>query len=202
MRGMKPIKWRLNTVCTHYMIPSMTEESANAIINWKVSLAFTTGEWIPKYPILDPHQESKSNSHRVYSKSTCHRRVVWGGWKITSIFIIDDDENLHRVYRSFFSMKGFTVIASAFDGAEAVIMFNTLNPRPDILLMDYRMPIQDGVSATREITRIDPNTKIIFLSADETARDQALEAGAISFLVKPVRFSHLLRTIDDILKNH
>ena len=99
-------------------------------------------------------------------------------------------------------MKGISVIASAYDGAEAVILFNTLKPRPDILLMDYRMPIKDGVSATREITNIDPNTKIIFLSADETARDQALAAGATSFLVKPVRFTHLLKTIDDVLENH
>ena len=99
-------------------------------------------------------------------------------------------------------MKGFTVIVSAYDGAEAVTLFNTLNPRPDILLMDYRMPIKDGVSATQEITHIDPNTKIIFLSADETARDQALAAGAISFLVKPVRFTHLLKTIDEALENH
>jgi len=99
-------------------------------------------------------------------------------------------------------MKGFTVVASAYDGVEAVTVFNTLNPRPDILLMDYRMPIKDGVSATREITNIDPNTKIIFLSADETARDQAFAAGATSFLVKPVRFTYLLKTIDDILNNH
>jgi len=94
------------------------------------------------------------------------------------------------------------VIASAYDGAEAVTLFNNLNPRPDILLMDYRMPIKDGVSATREITDIDPNIKIIFLSADETAREQAFAAGASSFLVKPVRFMHLLKTIDDILENH
>jgi two-component system chemotaxis response regulator CheY len=99
-------------------------------------------------------------------------------------------------------MKGLTVIASAYDGAEAVNMFHNINPRPDIILMDYRMPIMDGVTATREITHIDSETKIIFLSADETARDQALAAGAISFLVKPVRFTRLLKTIDDILTDH
>ncbi len=120
---------------------------------------------------------------------------------MVSIFIVDDDENLHRVYRSFFSMKGFNVIGSAFDGAEAVKIFDTLNPRPDVLLMDYRMPIKDGVSATREIRSIDPASKIIFLSADETAREQALKAGAISFLIKPVRFAHLLQTITKVLDN-
>lgn len=119
-----------------------------------------------------------------------------------SIFIVDDDENLHRVYRSFFSMKGFNVVGSAFDGDEAVKLFGTLNPRPDVLLMDYRMPIKDGVTATKEIRIIDPASKIIFLSADETARKQALEAGATSFLIKPVRFAQLLQTINQVLDNH
>jgi two-component system chemotaxis response regulator CheY len=120
---------------------------------------------------------------------------------IISIFIVDDDENLHRVYRSFFSMKGFNVVGSAFDGAEAVKLFDRLNPRPDVLLMDYRMPIKDGVTATKEIRIIDPASKIIFLSADETAREHALKAGAISFLIKPVRFAQLLQTITQVLEN-
>ncbi|MFW9934241.1 MAG: response regulator [Candidatus Thorarchaeota archaeon] len=120
---------------------------------------------------------------------------------IVSIFIVDDDENLHRVYRSLFSMKGFEVVGSAFDGAEAVKLFDTLNPRPDVLLMDYRMPIKDGVSATREIRTIDPASKIIFLSADETAREQAMKAGATSFLIKPVRFAQLLQAITKVLDN-
>jgi two-component system chemotaxis response regulator CheY len=121
---------------------------------------------------------------------------------VVSIFIVDDDENLHRVYRSFFSMKGFDVVGSAFDGEEAVKLFEALNPRPDVLLMDYRMPIKDGVSATREIRSMDPATKIIFLSADETAREQAMKAGAISFLIKPVRFAQLLQTITQVLEHH
>ncbi|MFW9831798.1 MAG: response regulator [Candidatus Thorarchaeota archaeon] len=121
---------------------------------------------------------------------------------MVSIFIIDDDENLQRVYRSFFSMKGFQVIASALNGAQAVEIFLNANPKPDILLMDYRMPIKDGVTATKEIKQIDPTSKIIFLSADETAREMALKAGAASFLIKPVRFGHLLNTISEVLENH
>lgn len=92
-------------------------------------------------------------------------------------------------------------MGSAFDGAEAVKLFDRLNPRPDVLLMDYRMPIKDGVTATKEIRTIDPASKIIFLSADETAREHALKAGAISFLIKPVRFAQLLHTITQVLDN-
>lgn len=95
-------------------------------------------------------------------------------------------------------MKGFSVVANAFDGAEAVKIYSRLNPRPDILLMDYRMPIMDGISATRELKKIDPACRIIFLSADETARDEALAAGATQFLTKPVRFEALLENIKGI----
>ncbi len=121
---------------------------------------------------------------------------------MVSIFIIDDDENLHRVYKSFFTMKGYSVIGSAFNGADAVELFTKINPKPDILLMDYRMPIKDGVMATKEIMQIEPSSKIIFLSADETAREQAIRAGAASFLIKPVRFAFLLETINQVLDNH
>lgn len=119
---------------------------------------------------------------------------------MVSIFLVDDDENLHRVYKSFFEMKGHSIVASAYDGAQAVEAYAKMNSRPDILLMDYRMPIMDGVTATKEIKRLDPTCRIIFLSADETAQELAIEAGAASFLLKPVRFKHLLQTILAVLK--
>lgn len=95
-------------------------------------------------------------------------------------------------------MNGFQVIASAYDGMEAVDTYSKLNPKPDIILMDYRMPMKDGVTATQEIRQMNPVCKIIFLSADETARESAMLAGASSFLIKPVRFAHLLQAINTI----
>ena len=48
--------------------------------------------------------------------------------------------------------------------------------------MDHRMPSKDGIEVTEEILSINPNTKIIFVSADYSIRDKALEVGAIDFL--------------------
>lgn len=120
---------------------------------------------------------------------------------MVSIFIIDDDENLHKVYGSFFSMKGLDVIANAFNGTEAIETYVRIDPKPDVLLMDYRMPVKDGVTATKEIIEINPKCKIIFLSADETARDSAMQAGAASFLIKPVRLVNLIQTISTVIGN-
>jgi len=60
------------------------------------------------------------------------------------------------------------------------------------------MPSKDGVEVTEEILSINPNNKIIFVSADYTVRDKALEVGAIDFLEKPIDFNTLFR----IIKKH
>ncbi|MFX0168143.1 MAG: response regulator [Candidatus Hodarchaeota archaeon] len=117
---------------------------------------------------------------------------------MASIFIIDDEENLHQVYKALFAVKGHTVIGSAFDGDEAIQIFTKLDPKPDVIIMDHRMPRMDGIAATRHILSIYPTSKIIFVSADETVRFEALEAGAVKFQVKPVRASDLFKIVDQI----
>ncbi|MFW9986330.1 MAG: response regulator [Candidatus Odinarchaeota archaeon] len=119
---------------------------------------------------------------------------------VASIFIVDDEENLHQVYKALFAVKGHTVIGSAYDGDEAVQEFLRLNPKPDVVIMDHRMPRMDGISATKMLLEINSDSKIIFVSADETIRKEALEAGATVFRVKPVRASELFKIIEMLTK--
>jgi DNA-binding response OmpR family regulator len=117
---------------------------------------------------------------------------------MASIFIVDDEENLHHVYKALFTMKGHKVVGSAFDGDEAVQIFLKMDPKPDIIIMDHRMPRLDGISATKMIQEISALSKIVFVSADETVRSEALEAGASVFQVKPVRAKELFKIIEMI----
>jgi CheY-like chemotaxis protein len=117
---------------------------------------------------------------------------------MASIFIVDDEENLHQVYKALFAVRGHTVIGSAFDGDEAIQEFSKLNPKPDVIIMDHRMPRMDGITATRLLLASYPSSKIIFVSADETVRHEALEAGAVIFQVKPVRAMELFKIVDRI----
>jgi len=95
-------------------------------------------------------------------------------------------------------LEGHEIVAKAFNGEEAIEIYKNLQNAPDIILMDHRMPSKDGVEVTEEILSINPNSKIIFVSADYTVRDKALEVGAIDFLEKPIDFNTLFR----IIKKH
>lgn len=115
---------------------------------------------------------------------------------MASVLIVDDDIFLHKVLNRILSIGGHTVVGHAYNGAEAVDMFNGLNPKPDIILMDHRMPIMNGATATREIRHKSPKSRILFISADNTVRNDAMNAGALGFLTKPIRSKELFAAID------
>jgi len=118
---------------------------------------------------------------------------------LTSIFLVDDDIPLRIVFEELLRINGFDVIAKAGNGKEAVDIFKNLEKKPDIILMDHRMPIMDGISATKEILKINKDSKIIFASADQTVKDVALSVGACSFKIKPFTIKFLIENIKKIL---
>jgi two-component system chemotaxis response regulator CheY len=90
------------------------------------------------------------------------------------------------------------VVGAAKDGEEAVTMFREFPTKPDIILMDHRMPIKNGIQATREILANSSNLKpiIIFVSADRSIREEALSIGAYSFKDKPFTLDRLYSNIE------
>ena len=64
--------------------------------------------------------------------------------------------------------------------------------------MDNRLPSMSGVEATKAILEIKPDTRIIFLSADIGAREEAIKAGAALFISKPARISDIIEAIGSV----
>ena len=93
--------------------------------------------------------------------------------KIT-IFIVEDDLSLQLLYKKILVLNGFEVIATANNGEEAISMYKSFLEKPDIILMDHRMPIKNGIEALREILQLDNHSRIIFASADNTVKEEAL----------------------------
>lgn len=85
------------------------------------------------------------------------------------------------------------VVGEAVNGSEAVRMVEHM--RPDVVLMDVKMPVMDGLEATREIKRRQPNTKVVMLTMYITHQGDALAAGADDFLVKGCPVEKLLGSI-------
>ena len=115
-----------------------------------------------------------------------------------SIMIVDDEEMLHELYGKLLEIKGYKVVASAFNGVEAVNKFSQMEARPDLVLMDHRMPVKNGLDAMREILDIDGSAKIVFLTADAAVAERALAMGAADVLLKPFRMDLLHKTVEDV----
>lgn len=115
---------------------------------------------------------------------------------MVSIFIIDDEAILHRLYKDVFAIKGHEVVADAFDGEEAVNKFRDMVPKPEVIILDHRMPNKDGLEAMKDILEMEPAARIVFISADANVRDQALNGGAKSFGLKPVTIRHMLDLVE------
>ncbi|HEY0088749.1 MAG TPA: response regulator [Candidatus Lokiarchaeia archaeon] len=114
--------------------------------------------------------------------------------------MVEDDISLQRLYKMILEASGYNIQGIANNGEEAVKMYQSFAVKPEIVLMDHRMPIKNGIEATKEILQISNHSKIIFASADNSVKKLALSIGAIRFLEKPFELKVLVEEIAAILK--
>jgi DNA-binding NarL/FixJ family response regulator len=111
--------------------------------------------------------------------------------------VLADDQVLFRegLHTLLSAHPGFIVAGEASNGEEAIQM--ALTHHPDVILMDLRMPVMDGVNATRRIHTLLPECRVIVLTTfddDESVFD-GLRAGAVGYLLKDVPSNRLFEAI-------
>ena len=113
------------------------------------------------------------------------------------ILIVEDNPDNSRLLTSLLEKAGF-LVHSAQNGAEGVEAFRSW--RPDFIWMDWRMPVMDGLEATRRICKLEGGreVRIVALSASvfKEDRDQVLAAGADDFESKPIRFGSIFACME------
>lgn len=115
---------------------------------------------------------------------------------MTRVLVADDQELVRAGFRVILEAEGdIEVVAEAADGEEAVRQ--AALTRPDVVLMDVRMPVLDGLAATERIlARPDPPTVVVLTTFDRTDYVyRALRAGAAGFLLKDTPPSRLLAAV-------
>jgi DNA-binding NarL/FixJ family response regulator len=114
---------------------------------------------------------------------------------MTRVLVADDQALVRTGFRMILTARGLDVVAEAADGAEAVAAAREL--KPDVALLDIRMPVMDGLEAARRILGDDPACRVIMLTTFDLDRYvyAALAAGASGFLLKDVTPEHLAAAV-------
>ncbi|MEW5744383.1 MAG: response regulator [Nitrospirota bacterium] len=134
---------------------------------------------------------------------SCDRRVIGlagTGRPAPKVLVADDTGTNREVLREMLEMVGF-VVTEAVNGREALEAFR--QQRPDLVLMDRRMPEMDGIEATRALKSSEEGraTPVIMVTASvfEDRRQEAIDAGADGYIRKPYRMQELLHEIGKLL---
>ena len=116
-----------------------------------------------------------------------------------SVLVVDDLAMMRQAIREVLQENGIKVAGEAHNGKDAIDKINALSKKPDIILMDHRLPMKNGIETTREILSVHKDIKIIFASADNSVKNEALNSGACYFLEKPFSISVLIDKITETL---
>ena len=113
------------------------------------------------------------------------------------VLLVDDEPRLRAQLGAVLADYGVVILGEAGTGREGVELACRL--RPDVVLMDLRMPELDGIAATRQLSELLPSTGVVMLSAyeDPALMSEAREAGAYAYLIKGCSVSQLVEVIEN-----
>lgn len=112
------------------------------------------------------------------------------------LLIVDDQRLMREGLRTLLELEhGFEIVGEAADGQAALDAYSEL--KPDVVLMDIRMPGMDGVEATRRLCKTWPDTRVIILTTfdDDANVFEGLRAGAVGYLLKDLSGQELAKAV-------
>lgn len=120
---------------------------------------------------------------------------------MTSIVIAEDEAIIRLDLREMLEEEGYTVVGEAGRGDQAVELVRDL--KPDVVILDVKMPGMDGIEAARRITN-DASSAVLMLTAfsQREVIEQARDAGALAYLVKPFQKTDLVPAIELAIARH
>lgn len=115
-----------------------------------------------------------------------------------TILVVDDAGLVRRHCRKFLTDSGYDVV-EAENGIEAIAKYK--NSRPDAVLLDITMPEMDGITALKEIRKLDPEANVVMVTGmhQQAIIIDALKCGAKDFVMKPFEADRVLMAVERLL---
>jgi two-component system chemotaxis response regulator CheY len=115
------------------------------------------------------------------------------------VLIVDDAMIMRRRIAAIAIQCGWSIAGEAGDGEEAVKLYR--ETKPDLVTLDIVMPRMDGVNALREIRELDPQSKVVMVTAvnQKEKLAECIGLGAVDFIVKPFEKENLVQFFEKVL---
>jgi len=110
------------------------------------------------------------------------------------IMIAEDDPEIRHLFTRILNENGYETI-EAIDGEEALAIYDTMEIKPNLIILDYRMPKYNGLEIVKELLRRDPTTSILMISGDPRIDLTSIADQGIKFRSKPVTMDEFLSEI-------
>ncbi|MGC9781389.1 MAG: response regulator [Candidatus Heimdallarchaeota archaeon] len=118
--------------------------------------------------------------------------------KKLKIMIVEDDPLIRQLYEEILNQKGYRVICVASDGEKAIELYHELPEKPDLIILDFRMPKKNGAEVSQEILAYNSTTNILMISGDPLFDRKAVISRGVNVMQKPVNITQLLNEISAI----
>lgn len=115
---------------------------------------------------------------------------------MAKILIVDDSRTSRKMLRNILESNGHEIIDEAVNGQEGVQKFQAL--KPDVVTLDITMPVVDGVEALKMIKALDPESKVVMVTAagQKNKMIECIKAGTNEFLTKPFEQQEIVDVIN------
>lgn len=109
------------------------------------------------------------------------------------ILVVDDEPDIRATVQAMLEIEGY-LVSQAANGADALAALE--RDRPDLILLDMRMPVLDGWGFAAELRRREHRVPVVVMTAARDAARWAAEIAASAFVSKPFRYDDLIRAIE------
>lgn len=113
------------------------------------------------------------------------------------ILIVEDDPLIRNLFKEVLIRKGYDIV-EAVNGEDALVVYDKLEKKPDIIILDFRMPKVNGLELTREILSRDPKSNIFMLTGDPTINQKMVNNYGVIYKEKPVNLEEFLKEINSL----